>query len=147
MAVKKKEWSEGQPCDHPGCLSHVSHPCEGCGRIGGREPGIEPVTLWMEGKPRLYVGRAEVVSKESAFVLKMRYSDEKAEAVSRNIGSRYHFYRVSSELTDKAVTFWPYQFWLKSVVGVPAFDPQWMYLWFEVIDEQRDRPEEGEWCI
>jgi hypothetical protein len=25
----------GEPCDHPGCLSHVSHPCEGCGRVGG----------------------------------------------------------------------------------------------------------------
>lgn len=24
------------PCGHPGCLSHVSHPCEGCGRLGGR---------------------------------------------------------------------------------------------------------------
>lgn len=28
-------WRDGQPCLHPGCLSHVSHPCEGCGRIGG----------------------------------------------------------------------------------------------------------------
>lgn len=27
---------EGVPCKHPGCLSHISHPCEGCGRIGGR---------------------------------------------------------------------------------------------------------------
>lgn len=26
---------DGQPCGHPGCLSHVSHPCEGCGRIAG----------------------------------------------------------------------------------------------------------------
>ena len=26
---------DGQPCDHTGCLSHISHPCEGCGRIGG----------------------------------------------------------------------------------------------------------------
>ncbi len=26
----------GTPCDHPGCLSHATHPCEGCGRIGGR---------------------------------------------------------------------------------------------------------------
>lgn len=25
-----------EPCDHPGCLSHVTHPCEGCGRIAGR---------------------------------------------------------------------------------------------------------------
>ena len=26
----------GIPCEHPGCLSHVLHPCEGCGRIAGR---------------------------------------------------------------------------------------------------------------
>ena len=27
---------EGQPCHHPGCLHHVTHPCEGCGRIAGK---------------------------------------------------------------------------------------------------------------
>lgn len=27
---------EGEPCTHPGCLKHVTHPCEGCGRVGGR---------------------------------------------------------------------------------------------------------------
>jgi hypothetical protein len=27
-----------QPCAHPGCLSHVSHPCEGCGRTAGKYP-------------------------------------------------------------------------------------------------------------
>ena len=27
-----------QPCRHPGCLHHVTHPCEGCGRIAGRWP-------------------------------------------------------------------------------------------------------------
>lgn len=26
---------DGMPCSHPGCLNHISHPCEGCGRIGG----------------------------------------------------------------------------------------------------------------
>ncbi len=31
-----KVWPDGEPCDHPGCLYHASHPCEGCGRIGGR---------------------------------------------------------------------------------------------------------------
>lgn len=25
----------GRPCPHQGCQSHVSHPCEGCGRING----------------------------------------------------------------------------------------------------------------
>jgi len=28
--------AEGEPCGHPGCLNHVSHPCEGCGRIAGK---------------------------------------------------------------------------------------------------------------
>jgi hypothetical protein len=27
---------DGEPCSHPGCLKHVTHPCEGCGRVGGR---------------------------------------------------------------------------------------------------------------
>lgn len=27
---------DGEPCDHPGCLNHVTHPCEGCGRTAGR---------------------------------------------------------------------------------------------------------------
>jgi len=32
------EWpllKDGEPCHHRGCLSHISHPCEGCGRVGG----------------------------------------------------------------------------------------------------------------
>ena len=31
-----KTLKDGEPCRHVGCLSHVSHPCEGCGRIQGR---------------------------------------------------------------------------------------------------------------
>jgi hypothetical protein len=26
----------GEPCDHTGCASHITHPCEGCGRIAAR---------------------------------------------------------------------------------------------------------------
>jgi hypothetical protein len=26
---------DGVACSHPGCLSHRTHPCEGCGRIAG----------------------------------------------------------------------------------------------------------------
>lgn len=29
------ELRDREPCDHPGCLSHVTHPCEGCGRVAG----------------------------------------------------------------------------------------------------------------
>lgn len=31
-----EELKDGEPCGHPGCLRHVTHPCEGCGRIAGR---------------------------------------------------------------------------------------------------------------
>lgn len=35
-------FAPGESCGHPGCLSHVSHPCEGCGRIAGRNPHEVP---------------------------------------------------------------------------------------------------------
>lgn len=31
-----KQFKNGEPCKHPGCLNHVTHPCEGCGRTAGR---------------------------------------------------------------------------------------------------------------
>ncbi len=34
--MKTEELKDGQPCSHPGCLSHVSYPCEGCGRVAGK---------------------------------------------------------------------------------------------------------------
>jgi len=27
---------DGEPCSHIGYLHHISHPCEGCERVGGR---------------------------------------------------------------------------------------------------------------
>lgn len=34
--VGSKVLKDGESCSHPGCLSHISHRCEGCGRIGGQ---------------------------------------------------------------------------------------------------------------
>jgi hypothetical protein len=34
---------ESEPCDHAGCLSHLSHPCEGCGRISGKGTAVKHV--------------------------------------------------------------------------------------------------------
>lgn len=34
--MAKVKHNEGQPCEHTGCLNHLTHPCEGCGRIGGK---------------------------------------------------------------------------------------------------------------
>ena len=35
MPINKANLRDGEPCSHVGCLSHISHPCEGCGRVGG----------------------------------------------------------------------------------------------------------------
>ena len=35
-------YKPNQPCRHLGCLSHITHPCEGCGRIGGLYPPGTP---------------------------------------------------------------------------------------------------------
>lgn len=29
------KYKDGEPCEHKGCLNHISHSCEGCGRRGG----------------------------------------------------------------------------------------------------------------
>jgi hypothetical protein len=34
----RRALQDGEECGHPGCRAHISHPCEGCGRIGGRGP-------------------------------------------------------------------------------------------------------------
>jgi len=30
------KYKDGEPRSHPGCLRHITHPCEGCGRIAGK---------------------------------------------------------------------------------------------------------------
>jgi len=37
-AIAAKLYAPNEPCSHRGCLSHFSHPCDGCGRIAGRYP-------------------------------------------------------------------------------------------------------------
>ena len=32
----RQKFMDGEPCGHPGCLHHATHPCEGCGRTAGR---------------------------------------------------------------------------------------------------------------
>lgn len=102
---------------------------------------VEQVTLWTESGPRLYCGRAEIVSKEPTFVLKVLYSDMKAQAILRDMGSRYHYFRILSELGDQATTFWPYQFWLLSTKVSPEIvtesEAQFMYLRFRVEREEK----------
>jgi len=40
---------DGEPCSHPGCLKHLTHPCEGCGRVGGRSNSYAEAYRRQEG--------------------------------------------------------------------------------------------------
>jgi hypothetical protein len=44
----KVTYEDGQPCKHPGCLKHVTHPCEGCGRYVGRGRAYEMRSIFGE---------------------------------------------------------------------------------------------------
>jgi hypothetical protein len=40
----RRKYADGEPCGHPGCCNHVTHPCEDCGRIGCKlaQPSVRP---------------------------------------------------------------------------------------------------------
>lgn len=63
---KPRRLKDGEPCSHPGCLSHLSHPCEGCGRIAGvsRKPlkmcrAGQDGECWDPSCPQLHDGEPE----------------------------------------------------------------------------------------
>lgn len=37
MTLPLPAHKDGKPCSHTGCLNHVTHSCEGCGRIVGKK--------------------------------------------------------------------------------------------------------------
>ena len=43
------EHKDGMPCEHKGCLNHVSHPCEVCGRIAGEYPNYPAIIYKFKG--------------------------------------------------------------------------------------------------
>ncbi|MCA9872181.1 MAG: hypothetical protein KC441_00940 [Anaerolineales bacterium] len=47
--VRPSTLRDGEPCGHPGCASHISHPCEGCGRYAaGMMNGPDPQAIYAQ---------------------------------------------------------------------------------------------------
>jgi len=42
------------PCSHPGCMSHVTHPCEGCGRTWGPREEDMPFKTTIEDVDHMF---------------------------------------------------------------------------------------------
>ena len=43
MLIMKLIFPDKTPCYHKGCLNHISHPCEGCGRVRGQGNYYTPI--------------------------------------------------------------------------------------------------------
>lgn len=65
---------DGEPCGHPGCLSHISHPCEACGRVGGHR------TAAAVGGPTLLAEQAKAYNEQ--------YEHLKAKIIRANADRR-----------------------------------------------------------
>lgn len=63
---------DGYPCPHPGCLSHISHPCEECGRTGGLTPSDAEWLQVGSIKPEVAANPVWIRSKGMALFLKDR---------------------------------------------------------------------------
>lgn len=87
-------YKDGEPCDHIGCLNHVSHPCEGCGRIAGQNNLMSFDKIHNSAKG-LCVGEAnsKKVNVENVYVLFFVHYDH------------YRFQEIRSiQINDKVFT-------------------------------------------
>ena len=70
--AKFPDLPDGYPCPHPGCLSHISHPCEECGRTGGLTPSDAEWLQVGSIKPEVAANPVWIRSKGMALFLKDR---------------------------------------------------------------------------
>lgn len=78
-----KGYRYGEPCSHHGCLNHISHPCEGCGRIAGiRLPTIPEIVCGIRSmiKPPKY----ELTDAEAAALIQA-HVDAKLAALTAKV--------------------------------------------------------------
>lgn len=64
----KLYYKDGEPCGHPGCLNHATHPCEKCGRIAG---------ITTDPKYRIAELEAEIKRLKKRLELQSSYCDRK----------------------------------------------------------------------
>ena len=71
----RREPPDGEPCDHRGCLSHLSHPCEGCGRIAGRSRWVL-ASAYCDRIPDHPFSRAKCGYSVEFIMLRATYDDD-----------------------------------------------------------------------
>jgi putative endonuclease len=57
-----------EPCGHPGCLNHVSHPCEGCGCKADVIPPLEEIIKRIRAHPITSDCTPEILAKHKVML-------------------------------------------------------------------------------
>lgn len=60
-----KKFRTGEPCNHPGCMAHVSHPCEVCGRL---QAGLKEIDMKYVKIPQSELDKLEE-ARQTLYVL------------------------------------------------------------------------------
>lgn len=106
--MNAKALKDGEPCNHPGCFIHITHPCEGCGRIAGRYPAdiiadkaptCPMIAIYRNPKdfPGAYVARLWELDKPTDFVMIADTLPKIREGIPGN------FARINRSLEDDPV--------------------------------------------
>ena len=88
-------YRSGQPCDHPGCASHVSHPCERCGRIAARGEATIPF------KTDLIYLRDLAFERETRETIRYTAALQLVWAVDVRLEAGYHFRAADGRLLTR----------------------------------------------
>ena len=110
-----KQLRDGEPCGHPGCLAHISHPCEVCGRIGGRmdeiDKKIEEYCQIIEKKAVTIYGEDDdpfgsVLDDRNTLVRIGRQLIEQLKECRRENGELNRLFDLQQTRMNKAVAMW-----------------------------------------
>lgn len=93
MTQPSEPLKDGEPCEHPGCLNHLSHPCEGCGRVGGRTPpqyyyilslkwSHNEFCLWWRPDNKGYTGNLDEAGRYEAAEALTEYHNDGKDALA-----------------------------------------------------------------
>lgn len=129
------ELKDGEPCSHKGCLNHVSHPCEGCGRIAGRSYKV-PTETELKEFCRLAGVYVHEIANENSYEGMFSHPEEVLEVMMKRDdfgGFILHLIRTKLKNHDGRVPplirfcriiivpyalFWRYFDWLKKGEGI-----------------------------
>jgi hypothetical protein len=92
---------DGIPCNHPGCLNHVTHACEGCGRTAGRRIKMKTdITVVLDRSGSMNNMRDEVIGSYNQFLTDQKQVKGKARITLVQFDDKYQVDYEAIDILD-----------------------------------------------